>query len=797
VTLKDPLAKDHSAGHWVGTEFSRSIWYPDVELDNVFWHDHVDGIHTWGAGLVSQLVVEPRGSTYHDPRTGAEVRSGTFVDIRTPGSMAPGLVDGSFREQVLWTIDGNPVTDSTLNLRAVPWADRLSDNPDPSLLFSSYTHGDPNTPLPRAYAGDPFVFRTINVGPQMDTLSIDGHRFFTENRFQDATGKAAATPTNALAYGVSERFSLALDGGAGGPDRRAGDYMYFNGVGRRFKQGAWGLLRVLPPRRVGDLQPLPGTAVSDLPAPALPAPTGGRPPAAANAGDPCPAGVPERHLAVSAVDLPGGVEGRSAAFVPTADADAVRTGAKAPEPLAAHAAAGECVVVNFTNQRATQRASFHVAELARTLESSGINAGFNPEQTVAPAGTRTYRFYADTRKIGAATVSDFGAAESGAEGLYGAMVVHPQGAWFSNPVSGDAVNFGTAVDVHIAGTNGYRDFVAIMADDDPIISGDFMPYPEAVGGPALLNYNSTPRPDGSAAFSSRVNGEPTTPTLRAYGGDPTKVHFLVAPGSEQAHVASLGGQFWPIDPELAQSQQQTNQNITAFQALDAEIRGGAGGLMRAVGDFFYGDMRRPFTQAGIWGLMRVMSDASCPIRPLDGLSCTAQPSIIVDPPPLPRPGAPAPGETPGAPAAVPPGPAGPGGTSAPARPQVRGVVTGGTRSARGLRVRRRVTLSEMARRGLRMEMLVPADTRVVDLQLLRRSGRKLVPAVRGRVKIKRGGPIVLRWKPKASDLRKLRAGTYVLRVRVGATAKGLSRQSAQATFRFTGRLPRATTRRST
>ena len=62
-------------------------------------------------------------------------------------------------------------------------------DPDQSLLFSSYTHGDPITPLPKAYPGDPFVIRTINVGPTVDGLHIDGHRFGLENRYLDANGK--------------------------------------------------------------------------------------------------------------------------------------------------------------------------------------------------------------------------------------------------------------------------------------------------------------------------------------------------------------------------------------------------------------------------------------------------------------------------------------------------------------------------------------------------------------------------------------------------------------------------------
>ncbi len=193
VTLNKPLDKAHSASQWAGTEFVQSRWYPDVQLDNIFWHDHVDGIHSWGHGLVGQLIIEPKGATYHDPKTGAEVSSGTYVDIHTDQSVAQGLINGSFRELALWTLDESPVTDSTLNLRAEPFASRPGD---PSQLFSSYAHGDPYPIHPQAYAGDPFVIRTINVGPSVDTLHLDGHRFFTENRFIDSAGKIIQRPVS-------------------------------------------------------------------------------------------------------------------------------------------------------------------------------------------------------------------------------------------------------------------------------------------------------------------------------------------------------------------------------------------------------------------------------------------------------------------------------------------------------------------------------------------------------------------------------------------------------------------------
>jgi FtsP/CotA-like multicopper oxidase with cupredoxin domain len=791
ITLTQPLSKDHAADQWAGTEFVQSRWYPDVALDNIFWHDHVDGIHTWGQGLVGQLIIEPKGSTYHDPNTGEQVDSGTYVDIHTTNPVAKGLVEGAFRELALWQIDDNPITDSTLNLRAEPWADRLTKNPDPSLLFSSFTHGDPHTQLPQAYLGDPFVVRTINVGPSLDSLHFDGHRFFYENRYLGPDGKVKSTPTDTLHYGVSERYTAILDGGAGGIQQQAGDYMYMNAVGRRFRQGAWGLLRVLP-QKVNGLQQLPDR-VGKIPGDGsftLPAATGGRPgAAAADGGDPCAAAAPVRSINVSAVDVPGVVPGRTAAFVPSDIADQVKSGAVTPEPLVAHVAAGECLTVTFHNQRATDRASFHVNELTKSIDSSGVNVGFNPEQTVAPGGQRTYRFYADTRKVGSAAISDYGGNDSGTDGLYGAVVVAPAHATFTDPEKGTPVQFGASVDVHVPGSPGYRDFTAIMADDDPIIGGNFMPYPDAVAGPALINYRNEVRPDDANAFNSKVYGDPATPMFRAYGGDPAKVHFMVAPGSEQGHVFNLGGHHWLFDPEVSQSQLVQNQGLAPNESFDAELEGGAGGLMRSVGDYYYGDMRRPFTQAGMWGLMRVMSDPSCPIKPLGGLSCTAQPSIIFDPPENPvRPGEPAPGDFLGGGGEItsPPVLAA---AAAPA-PTVAGAVNRPTTAPRGLRVRGRVSLREFLTRGLRMELLTPRDTRVLDIRLTRVRGKRLVPAAKGVVLIKRGGPITLRWKPGRKVVSTLRSGTYVLRVRVGPNAKGLSRQADEITVRLTGRATR-------
>jgi hypothetical protein len=628
VTLNKPLSGNHPAGDWAGTEFTQYRWYPDVQLDNIFWHDHVDGIHSWGHGLVGQLIVEPEGSTYHDPKTGAEVDSGTIVDIHTSRALAPGLVDGSFREMALWEIDDNPNTDGTLNLKAEPWADRLLENPDPSLLFSSYTHGDPFTPLPRAYPGDPFVIRTIQVGPTVDGLHVDGHRFVLENRNLSG-GKQIASTLDTLKYGISERFTLVLDGGAGGPQHRSGDYLYMNELGSHFRQGAWGIIRVLPGSSP-DLQPLPGT--TPPPPASLPTQTGGRPPEPAGPGDPCPVTAPVRSFNVAAVDLPSSNASETRnAFVPAGVAAAAESGTIKVEPLVLHVAAGDCVSVQLTN-RLLGRTSFHVGKLLRTTASSGIDVGFNPENTVAPGATRTYRLFADTARIGSALITEFGSDTDGfvrvdatRDGLYGAIDVAPAGSTFTDPVTGAPRSIGTAVDVHPPVGAAFRDFTLFAAENDPEIGQSHMPYPEFVAGQAQINYQTAgPRPDNADAFSSAANGDPRTPILRAYAGDPMVVHVFVAPGSEQVHSFSLGGVSFPEDPLIADSEEFETRGITPWGSLDASIVGGAGGRGQTVGDLAYGDLRRPFALAGMWGLQRILPRAGsgCPLRVLEGTTCT-------------------------------------------------------------------------------------------------------------------------------------------------------------------------------
>jgi len=109
-----------------------------VDAGTVFFHDHVDGIHSWGHGLFAAHIIEPAGSTFHDPVTGAPIRSGPIADIFTNGSAGFGE-QGSFREFVLFQHTGLTGTGSpqgcesaSFNLRAAPLIDRDPNAANPA-----------------------------------------------------------------------------------------------------------------------------------------------------------------------------------------------------------------------------------------------------------------------------------------------------------------------------------------------------------------------------------------------------------------------------------------------------------------------------------------------------------------------------------------------------------------------------------------------------------------------------------------------------------------------------------------
>ena len=147
-----------------------------------------------------------------------------------------------------------------------------------------------------------------------------------------------------------------------------------------------------------------------------------------------------------------------------------------------------------------------------------------------------------------------------------------------------------------------------------------MPYQEQVHGLVGLNYGKEPlarrliaNKDTAKLFRSAVHGDPAVPRLEAFAGDRVQLHLFV-PFSEQAHVFSLEGHRWPLEPGLRGTAMRSSLQLGGLAATTLQLADGAGGAARAPGDHVYGDHREPYRDAGLWGLFRVHSPGAPGVR---------------------------------------------------------------------------------------------------------------------------------------------------------------------------------------
>ncbi len=629
LVFKDPLANRHVAGEMVSTEFVRYRYYVARQNGAIYFHDHVDALVRWGHGLFGALIAEPRGATYHDPRTGEEITSGPIADIRNDGESLPGL-DGGFREFVLFMTDRNPLTGSSINLRAEPLhADTTRGAGPPDEMLSSLRHDDPHTPLLNTYPGDPVVFRLLtSATEEVHAFHLSGHRFRKERFREDSPG------TTAVAVGISERFNAYVDG-AGGSRGQPGDYVYYNGAQRHFREGSWGILRVHDSPQP-DLQPLP-----DRTPPTSPPPV-------------CPADAPDRTYRLTALQIPIAFNAEAGLGIPSgrlyvlsSDVSNVLDGSMRPEPLVIRANQGECLTVVLTNRMPDQPATFHVDALAfDPRDSQGITLGLNPPQAAEPGESVSYRYFVDADP-GAVLVRDFGnPMRNPREGLYGALIVEPAGSAHYNLETGTPGSSGISAAVVPVDDEPYREFVMVFQDNDPEFGMFTMPYAANVERLVGVNYRSAPLSlrtvefgmllDGdpvkagdqdaaAAVFDSDRFGDPETDVFESYAGDRIRLHIVSAYG-EQSMVFSLEGHQWRLTPELEGSDVVSSRLVPPTGSLDVDISS-AGGPSARSGDYLWSNHRLPYLFAGQWGILRVFPDGA-PDGPvgLDRLSDSA-PSV--------------------------------------------------------------------------------------------------------------------------------------------------------------------------
>src|SRR5690349_6185418 len=243
-------------------------------------------------GLFGTLEVEPAGSTYLDVSTGKPLASGWAASIVPPTNKA-------FREYVLAFHEiGNeefkirtrtgddlpqldPITTAyrpgarAMNYRSEPFFDRLSFAPTQEAQgYGSYTFGDPATPMPRSYQADPTKIRIIHAGSEMmHVFHLHGGGIrWRYNPQADHTYNYADTGLkkfpvqmsdssrlDSQAFGPGEAYDLEIEGGAGGVQQGAGEFLFHCHIASHYVSGMWSFWRVFDTLQP-DLKPLPDRA---------------------------------------------------------------------------------------------------------------------------------------------------------------------------------------------------------------------------------------------------------------------------------------------------------------------------------------------------------------------------------------------------------------------------------------------------------------------------------------------------------------------------------------------------------
>jgi manganese oxidase len=242
----------------------------------------------WGG-----LIVEPKGSTFLKPKDLTALTSGDQAVIKYTD--ASGAVR-SHREFVvdfqdglnLYDASGKQIKDAApgdvpgapvdaedegevgVNYRSEGFLNRLSSgkSSDPADVFSSAVHGDPSTPVFRAYTKDPTMVRVLNSSdlPRVHTFGISGHSWkYEQNDSQSnvINGQGGLNTGRAFNAGICTGSNTPLFDTSTTPtcaavtDANAGDYLYND---RNFfhmlSGGIWGIIRVHGTTQT-DLKPLP------------------------------------------------------------------------------------------------------------------------------------------------------------------------------------------------------------------------------------------------------------------------------------------------------------------------------------------------------------------------------------------------------------------------------------------------------------------------------------------------------------------------------------------------------------
>lgn len=621
-------------------------FYANEELNSCFFHDHLNPNSHQQHGLFASLIIEPKGSTYHDPKTGEEIKYGTKAVIKTPSGR-------TFREFGLFVHDfallfdkyGKPLNPPPfpgshndpgvmgINYKSEPLGERLNKDDDkgkdPAYVFSSKVHSDPVTPILETYPGDEIVIRLLDgAQEEQHAFSINGMKW----RKEIADIKSPLVQVQTM--GISEAFNIRIT-----DDYKAGDYIYYFGGQDDFWLGLWGIIRVYKDKNE-KLLPIykPNHCKCNF--------------------ETCSSEsenkkVREFHIAAIQKNIeynkfkdhdPDGL-----LFVPYEFKDDVIAGTIKPVPLILRANKGEYIKVTLTNcfTKPIPYQGFPEVPVDKVITpsmrvgistqflkfnpvtGSGINIGYNDEeQTVAPGESITYMWYAD-KEYGTCLLSSFTDIRNHRHhGLFGAIIIEPEGSQiYSDYNHGYSTNYREQVTVFDSNNDKFKEFVIFMHNGIRLLDkygklietnkvveedGTAEPVDFEDRGEKGINYRSErffnrllkPDTDISQVFSSKDHGDPATPIFDALPGEKIIIR-LIMPGDKPRNTCFvLHGHEWRAQPNDPLTRIISSQGaMSVGNVFNIELLNGASMIP---GDYLYGSSIIAWDiESGMWGIFRI------------------------------------------------------------------------------------------------------------------------------------------------------------------------------------------------
>lgn len=660
-------------------------------------------------GLFGALIAEPRGSWWTDPETGKPINSGVFADIHNP--LLP-----SFREfgwffhdemEVHDLIGEKPISPHTLqpeathsiNYRSEPMRNRMRliregvvcpDCEGEEVHHDSWVFGDPDTPILRAYLGDPIKIRLIHAAvKETHVFHYHVHQWLFEPNDQESEiiDAQAISPQNN--YTVSPLY------GAGSLQEAIGDAIIHCHLYPHFGEGMWGIQRNFDTLQDGSqcypngvpikaLNPLPDRPLPPRPTPHKPGfpnfipgivgfkaprpPLGienGREPTiiernhfAPNARpgavftNPVKEGVnPVREYNVCVIQMPlvynkqGWHDPEGRLYVLAEDEADVLAGRKEPEPLIIRANAGDCIRFRYTNKlpevlggnafqliNRTYEAGMHVHFVKfDPLVADGANVGWNYDSGILPGETMEYQWFADVELKNTFWHDHLFANEHQQHGIFAGINIQARGSKYLDPFTGKEIRSGTQAVITNPLIPDFREFTLFVHDFGLLFdeNGNPLnppPFPGSPEDPGVMgiNYRNEPiqfrlrEPDCDPAyvFSSWVHGDPVTPLLETYNGDPVRIRLFQG-AHEESHSFNLHRQRWHNERQDLDSELVQEKHIGISEAFTLEFN------IEGEGDFdmlyHYGALDDIWL--GLWGIIRTYEERVSHLLPLPDREC--------------------------------------------------------------------------------------------------------------------------------------------------------------------------------